>query len=575
MNNAPSTPTELIAERISIDGVEFIWPSTGGIRLFGVDSILFWLKPSLMSVLQPISEELGEDLYSKLLAFEASRGTYEDYHIAILGNGANFEEGFEGWSRVVSHCGWGNFIVEKIDWQAKCARIRVTNPWEMKIYSPQHRENEIPFLRGKISGIFSHAFGTNCLASLASETHSDGSILLEVSPSLQTLEQALLETKSRRANSPEGDLRSTNNSLRRSERRFNEMIDAAGKCVWECDLSFHITYATANAHEMLGPENGALLGKPWLDLIHAKDEEAFKHLLSKAVGEEKFSEGEFLLNSGEINNRWILIRCRRLLDFSDHHIGYVGSARDISNEKRLTEQLAQQRQQAEFAAKMATLGEMAGGIAHEINTPLAVIALQAEQLLVAFSGKNQSDTEEARSAQMILATIDRIAKIISGLRSFSRDATNDPKIEVPLSQVFQDTLLLCKNRLKSSDVTLQFADVAPDLTIRCRATELCQVFLNLLNNSFDAVAPLQERWIEVGANHSGGKIKIEFKDSGTGIPAHIREKLMQPFFTTKPVGQGTGMGLSISKGIVESHGGHLYIDTDSPNTCFVVELPVS
>jgi C4-dicarboxylate-specific signal transduction histidine kinase len=112
-----------------------------------------------------------------------------------------------------------------------------------------------------------------------------------------------------------------------------------------------------------------------------------------------------------------------------------------------------------------------------------------------------------------------------------------------------------------------------DFNIKCRPGELAQVLLNLLNNSYDAVQDLPEKWVRVNLDSFGSTIDIRVTDSGPGIPAEISSKLMQSFFTTKEIGKGTGLGLSISKGIVEAHNGNIRIDNNCKNTCFVVTLP--
>ena len=114
----------------------------------------------------------------------------------------------------------------------------------------------------------------------------------------------------------------------------------------------------------------------------------------------------------------------------------------------------------------------------------------------------------------------------------------------------------------------------PGVTVFGRATQLGQVLLNLLNNAFDAVVGLDERWIRINYFLENKHLKIEVIDSGFGIPKEISEKMLQPFFTTKEVGKGTGLGLSISKGIIEDHCGRFYYQEKDQHTCFGIELPI-
>jgi PAS domain S-box-containing protein len=241
-----------------------------------------------------------------------------------------------------------------------------------------------------------------------------------------------------------------------------------------------------------------------------------------------------------------------------------------------TQKIGEQRAQLANSSKFSALGEMAGGIAHEINTPLATISLVTDQL----KDLLQDDSPDLRLAQRmtdrIHATTQRIARIISALGSFSRNGATDPFVEISVRKIVDDVILLCGEKMKHGLVELQVAEIAPDLTLECRPVEISQILLNLLNNSYDAVSSHKTKWILIGVKDLGSSIQISVTDSGPGIPSEIREKLFQPFFTTKDVGKGTGIGLSISKKIAEEHNGTLKL-TSNPlhekETCFALTLP--
>ena len=135
-----------------------------------------------------------------------------------------------------------------------------------------------------------------------------------------------------------------------------------------------------------------------------------------------------------------------------------------------------------------------------------------------------------------------------------------------------DTLALCSERFKAHGVNLQVEDLREDISFAGRPVQISQVLLNLLNNAHDAIEALAEKWIKVSFKNLEDRIRICVIDSGSGIPENVREKMMQPFFTTKAIGKGTGLGLSVSKGIIDEHQGVLTVDHTCPNTCFVIEL---
>lgn len=228
------------------------------------------------------------------------------------------------------------------------------------------------------------------------------------------------------------------------------------------------------------------------------------------------------------------------------------------------------------SSKMASLGEMAGGLAHEINNPLTIIKTRADQILLRVQrGESLPEAWVKQRVTLISETVERIAKIIKGLRSFARDSSSEPLTDVRVGAIIDDTLSFCAQRFKSYEIDLREVVPSPDIMLVCRPVQISQVLLNLLNNAFDAVNGLPERWVQLEVGLKNEMIEFSCTDSGAGVPPELREKIMQPFFTTKEVGRGTGLGLSISRGIVENHGGKLWLDEHSRNTRFVFRLPLN
>tara|TARA_B110001454_G_C12723192_1_gene435842 strand:- start:1700 stop:6994 length:5295 start_codon:yes stop_codon:yes gene_type:complete len=235
--------------------------------------------------------------------------------------------------------------------------------------------------------------------------------------------------------------------------------------------------------------------------------------------------------------------------------------------------LRETQAQLAHSSKMSALGLMAGGIAHEINTPLTTIRLHAERLEMRLEAKKLDAEMILKVSQSITKTVDHIAKIITGLRQFSRDGSSDPMVSVNVHEILDQTLALCQERFRKSNVIIECGHIDPQLSILGRPTEISQVILNLLNNSFDAIHEQKNSWIRIEAiGHDEGVVIFSLTDSGAGIDAKSREKLFQPFFTTKDIGKGTGLGLSISRGIIERHGGQLYYDETCANTRFIIRL---
>jgi C4-dicarboxylate-specific signal transduction histidine kinase len=269
---------------------------------------------------------------------------------------------------------------------------------------------------------------------------------------------------------------------------------------------------------------------------------------------------------------WGLVSSRSV-QYTEQGESYLFSIiEDITEYKR--RELEYQTTQAKMFAssRLAELGEMAGGIAHEINNPLAIIQGKVGILLRQLESPNPDFTKIKSDLGKISDTTQRIAKIVRGLRAFSRDSENDPMAPASLRQIVADTLELCNERMKYENIEIRTNSI-PEIAVECRSTQLGQVILNLINNSHDAIIDLQDRWISIEAVVQDERVVIRVTDSGHGISEEVVQKMMQPFFTTKEVGKGTGLGLSIAKGIIENHNGRLYYDPDAKNTSFVIELP--
>jgi C4-dicarboxylate-specific signal transduction histidine kinase len=252
--------------------------------------------------------------------------------------------------------------------------------------------------------------------------------------------------------------------------------------------------------------------------------------------------------------------------------------RDQNLEKTVEERTAELKSAQEqmlISGRMSALGEMAAGIAHEVNNPLTVISGRARQLTLMAQGREEITPEKIlQCTDRIESTVKRIAAIVRSLRSFSRDGTQDPFENAKLSQIFQDVLEMCSSRFKNHGVDLIVPEIPEDFTFDCRATQIGQILLNLLNNAYDAISDKEgEKWVRVDLDLKSDPFSVRIVDCGTGIPPEVVKKIMEPFFTTKDVGKGTGLGLSISKGIAEGHQGRFYVDASAPNTTFVLELP--
>ncbi len=229
-------------------------------------------------------------------------------------------------------------------------------------------------------------------------------------------------------------------------------------------------------------------------------------------------------------------------------------------------------------SKLAALGELAAGVAHEINNPLTVILSCSKILMKKINNSIEKsetlddfkDTQE--KLDKIFRMSNRVAKIVKNLKHISRDGSEAPYSNATIEEVLSCAIELNSEKMKSSQIDFSIEGNL-QLNISCQPVSLSQVFMNLIGNSIDAISGMENAWIKYSIDTDENNVIIKIMDCGNGIPQIIQDKIFQPFFTTKAVGIGTGLGLSISKDIIESHNGQFYIDNQCPNTCFIIKLP--
>ena len=301
--------------------------------------------------------------------------------------------------------------------------------------------------------------------------------------------------------------------------------------------------------------------------------EKFKPIMEKAVqraiefGEPYSLEVEALTAKGNI--LWVYTNGKA--NYKDGVIvSLSGTIQDIHQRKLIEMNYEKERLKSLQNSKLASLGEMSAGIAHEINNPLSVISGY-----IALIEKMEYNPEKLQyKIDIIKKSTERIAKIVKSLKKYSRVSNiNEFKLE-PLGQIIYEAVNLVKINPKSLNVDISI-ELDSEHNLFCNEIQIEQVIINLLNNAIDAIQNLDRKWIKIHAKEFDSVIELRIIDSGNGIPSQVVNHLFDAFYTTKEIGKGTGLGLSIVKGILEDHNATIFVDPECSNTCFVIRFEKS
>src|SRR6516165_8502694 len=260
---------------------------------------------------------------------------------------------------------------------------------------------------------------------------------------------------------------------------------------------------------------------------------------------------------------------------TEHGVLICSIIRDVSARKALEAELEASRMKVVSSARLSALGMMAGGIAHEINNPLGIIHAYASDLLEMVRESEVTAAAVERASTRIVETAKRIENIIKSLRHLAREGNTDPMLPASMQELVEGILELSRERCRMNSIRLTCSLIDPDLRVACREVQIAQAILNLLQNAFDAVVEnAGDKWIEISVGVAGNSVVVSVSDSGPGVPSNIRDRIMEPFFTTKPIGKGMGLGLSLAQSIAKQHGGELTLGELEGHTCFSLTLPL-
>jgi len=364
-----------------------------------------------------------------------------------------------------------------------------------------------------------------------------------------------------------------------SEKKYSRLFEDSKDMVYICNKNGEVMEINASGLELLGYDSREDFQEVTLEDVFWHKDEAFNYRqILEDEGFIKDYEVEFKKKDGGILN--MLISANAILDEAGQFAGCEGIAKNVTELRGVTERLIESQ-------KMATVGQLAAGVAHEINTPLQIILSHSQLLADEFP-----EGSEAFEDLKLIETQTKICgKIVADLLLYSREGESILG-SININQTIEEVLAVMEHSLNIDRIYIARNFESDIPSISGDVEKLKQVYINMLNNAHEAIGTDGAIGITTHHDREAGEIVTCFIDSGTGIPPEIINKIFDPFFTTKGVGEGTGLGLSVIIGIVKDHGGHIEVesppsterlkiletgegDKRGPGTAFIIHLPTT
>jgi len=369
------------------------------------------------------------------------------------------------------------------------------------------------------------------------------------------------------------DRKLSEKALQQREQDYSLLLESTLDSIIVVDAeTLKVIFGNRRSALMFGfdPVLNAGVGVNLLDFIHPEDREmAIKGFVEDLPQRDRRQRYDVRAKTRDGREIWVSALATRI-DFQGR-VGVLLSLRDVTKEKLMEEERERLEEELLLAGRLAAVGELAAGVAHELNNPLAAIQGFAQLLT------KSNDLKEATKKDLntIFREAQRAARITQNLLSFARRHEPEKSL-ISINEAIEKTLELHANPMKVNNIEVEL-ELAPDLPkTLADFHQMQQVFVNIVNNAEQAMVDAHGKGrLVVKTLKAGNMIQISFADNGPGIPEENINRIFDPFFTTKEVGKGTGLGLSICYGLVEAHGGRIYAQSKlGQGATFVVEIPI-
>jgi PAS domain S-box-containing protein len=358
-------------------------------------------------------------------------------------------------------------------------------------------------------------------------------------------------------------------ALRASETAYRELVEDINDVIYATDPAGVITYISPAIERVMGYASSEAVGQPVESFVHPDDVPAVRRRFAElAAGRFSVNEYRVVTKNGE--DRWVRISSRPTME-DGTLVSVHGVLADITDWKQAEEEARRLQAQLLQSQKLAALGEIISGIAHELNNPLAAVVAYAQLMQ-----ERELPREAAGDASAVAESALRASRVVQNLLAFARH--QEPRrTPLPINEVVEEVLRLRAAHLSAGGIDVA-TQPAPDLPpVLADRHQLEQVLLNLVNNAERALLDAPgRRQLSLSTQAAGDWVQLRVADTGVGIPEDLLDRIFEPFFTTREAGQGTGLGLSICQAIISDHDGRISVSSRlGEGTEFLIELPAS